>query len=167
MSPNFFETCFFFFLSLVFFPSLPSSSHFSLLDNSRSLSLPSRGYPQLDFPRFVYFLLQSLALHLRVSAVARFLLTDFTSHDSGNLVRAFFTAERIFATRKSGFLSDSHFAFHSPWIKVSSRSFVSSTFHFSHSSYFSAYLSSFLPAFLILFYRCVLLRSSVRYQFAD
>lgn len=65
-----------------------------LLDNSRLLSLPTRGYPQLDFPRFVYFLLQSVALHLRVSAAARFLRRS-------HLIRQ--PCSRFFS-RQSGFL---------------------------------------------------------------
>lgn len=100
MSSNFFATC---------FHSLSSSSHFSSTIPAFYL-FPLAALPQLDFPRFVYFLLQSVALHLRVSAAARFLRRPHTT----TLFAIFFTAEWIFAIRKSGFLSDSPFAFHSP-----------------------------------------------------
>lgn len=105
MSSNFFATC---------SPSLPLiSSHPLFLSLSLSspprepacLLSPNRDSPELDFPpvSLTYYLLQSLALHLRVSAVA---WIPIRPHDDGSrLVRAFFsTAGRIFATRKSGFL---------------------------------------------------------------
>lgn len=49
-----------------------------------------RGSPQLDFPRFAYFLLHSLPLHLRVSAVAGNLSSDLSPHTTVATLRSHF-----------------------------------------------------------------------------
>lgn len=75
-----------------------------------------RGSPQLDFLHFAYFLLHSLPLHLRVSAVARILPSDLSSRATAAALRShfFFPARRIFATHESGFLSDPYSHSRSP-----------------------------------------------------
>lgn len=77
-------------------------SRCALLPLSHSLALPSlsprepafrprpRGSPQLDFPRFAYFLLHSLPLHLRVSAVARILFFDLSPRTAAATLRSHF-----------------------------------------------------------------------------
>lgn len=87
--------------------ALPSSLSF-LSNNSRLLSLLSRGYPQLDFPRFVYFLLQSRWHFTYKCRQSR----DFSFRPrltrQRNLVRAFFPRQSEFLLFvRVDFLSDS------------------------------------------------------------
>lgn len=82
--------------------------------------------PSIGFSPFRLLLIAVGSTPL-TSVSGRTISSSTSSHTTAaTLFAIFFTAERIFAIRKSGFLSDSHFAFHSPCIKVSSRSSVSS-----------------------------------------
>lgn len=103
-----------------------------------------RGSPQLDFLHFAYFLLHSLPLHLRVSAVARILpLRPLIPRDSGNLAFALFFRHGGFLRpmRVDFFLIRTHIRVRPPCIKVSSRS-SGFFYHDNVPGYFRVYLSA-------------------------
>jgi len=80
-----------------------------------------RGSPQLDFPHFAYFLLHSLPLHLRVSAVARILSSGLSPHTTAATFALFFQYDGFLrSVRVDFFLIRSRIRVHPPCIKVSS-----------------------------------------------
>lgn len=156
--------------SLLFFSAMHSGS--------LSLALPSprrgetcvprprgRGSPQLDFLHFAYFLLHSLPLHLRVSAVARILPSDLSSRATAATLRSHFFFRHggfLRPMRVDFFLIRTHIRVRPPCIKVSSRS-SGFFYHDNVPGYFRVYLSPPRPPFP-LFYRqhLSLLRFSAR-----
>lgn len=102
--------------------TLPSARTLSLfLLSPRELPRPCGcSSPQLDFPRFAYFLLHSLPLHLRVSAVTRILSSDLSPHTRQQqpCVRTFFRYDG-FLRSVSGFLSDPYSRSRSPFMHQS------------------------------------------------
>lgn len=161
MSSNFFATCFrSLLLSRILSLSLPpliSPRQFPPFISSHS-RLPSIGFSTF---RLLLIAVGSTPL----TSVGGRAISSSTSPHTTTLFAIFFTAEWIFAIRKSGFLSDSHFAFHSPYIKVSSRSSVSSIV-MSHLIFARISLPSSL--FLRLFYYCCVFAHILgRQQFAD
>lgn len=110
-----------------------------------------RGSPQLDFPRFAYFLLHSL--HSTYGCQRSRGISPPTSHLTRQrqpCVRTFFSARRIFATHESGFLSDPYslaFILHASKCRPSP---VSSTTIMSQVISACISLSSFRPLVLSL-----------------
>lgn len=143
--------------SLLFFLAMHSGS--------LSLALPSprreetcvprprgRGSPQLDFLHFAYFLLHSLPLHLRVSAVARILPSDLSSRATAATLRSHFFFRHggfLRPMRVDFFLIRTHIRVRPPCIKVSSRS-SGFFYHDNVPGYFRVYLSAVLlsPCFI-------------------
>lgn len=115
---------------------------------------PCPGSPQLDFLRFAYFLLHSLPLHLRVSAVARILSSDLSPRTTAaTLCSHFFFRYDGFlrSARVDFFLIRTRARVHPPCIKVSSRS-SGFFYHDNVPGYFRVYLPTRRPPFP-LFYR--------------
>lgn len=112
-----------------------------------------RGSPQLDFLHFAYFLLRSLPLHLRVSAVARILPSDLSSRATAATLRSHFFFRHggfLRPMRVDFFLIRTHIRVRPPCIKVSSRS-SGFFYHDNVPGYFRVYLSapsSFPPCFI-------------------
>jgi len=127
---------------------LPTISLFSFPENFHPRPR-GRGSPQLDFPHFAYFLLHSLPLHLRVSAVARILSSGLSPHTTVATFALFFQYDGFLrSVRVDFFLIRSRIRVHPPCIKVSSRS-SSFFYHDNVPGYFRVYLSHSL---FFLFY---------------
>lgn len=126
--------------TLVPFPSL-----FPLPDGETCVPRPrGRGSPQLDFLHFAYFLLHSLPLHLRVSAVARILPSDLSSRATAATLRSHFFFRHggfLRPMRVDFFLIRTHIRVRPPCIKVSSRS-SGFFYHDNVPGYFRVYLST-------------------------
>lgn len=91
---QFFRDMLFLSLSLFSSASLPISLFFVLFSRTSLLSSHNRSSPELDFPRFACFLLQSLTFYLRECRGSS--IRDSRSRQPCS---RFFSTARIFATR--------------------------------------------------------------------